>query len=570
MDAAIPLSEYPRPQLRRDSYLCLNGQWEYAIKPKSGQPPAKYDGMITVPYSPECKLSGVERVLLPSQHLWYRRTFTLPEGFNKGRVLLHFGAVDQQAVVYVNDARAVRHEGGYTPFSADITKLLKEGENVLAVRVRDRSDRTYISHGKQKLHSGGMWYTPQSGIWQTVWLESVPESYIFSIRMTPVPDESVLKLTVFTADDGNCTLELEGRTHELPTNRPNAVKIEKPHLWSPDDPYLTPIKIRYGDDEVESYFGLRKLSIEPDEDGHKRLCLNGKPLFRTGLLDQGYYPDGMYTPRDDTTMIHDIMTAKTLGFNMLRKHVKIEPLRWYYHCDRLGMLVWQDMVNGGRGYRPTVIQLPLLTDRSTSDSQYHRFGRGDEEGRKQFIVELDEMIDTLYNCVCIELWSIFNEGWGQFDAEKLTEHVRMKDRRRFIDHASGWHDQGAGDILSRHVYFKPYTHEEDELGRACTLTEFGGYTLRADGHTFSERTFGYKKFADSSELSAAIKRLYEDEIIPAKSEGLCACVYTQLADVEDELNGLLTYDREVLKTEAETMRRLNAQLIGDQPPADRK
>lgn len=559
--AGIPLSEYPRPQFERDSYICLNGRWEYAIVSRDSKAPKQYDGYITVPYSPECKLSGVGRTLQPSQHLWYKRSFTLPGGFNKGRVLLHFGAVDQQAIVYINGIKAGIHEGGYTPFSVDITSLIAgRTENLIAVRVRDRTDRSYITRGKQKLRHGGIWYAPQSGIWQTVWLESVPEQYIYSIRMTPLPDERVLRLTVFTADDDKCLVETEGRTIEIATNKPGSVPIKNMRLWSPEDPYLYPLRITYHDDTVKSYFGMRKFSVGEDGEGVKRLMLNDKPYFRTGLLDQGYYYEGMYTPRSDEDMINDIQTAKALGFNMLRKHVKTEPLRWYYHCDRLGMLVWQDMINGGGSYDPAVTVLPLFIKGSISDLRFLLFGRGDEAGRRQFRAEVDEIIDTLYNCVSIELWTLFNEGWGQFDSVKLAERVRMKDKSRFIDHASGWHDQGIGDICSRHVYFRPYRYSEDKHGRAVALTEFGGYTLKVDGHFSEKKVFGYKKYETPLHLTDAIKKLYEKEIIPAAKQGLSACVYTQLTDVEEELNGIMTLDREVVKPDMEVLRKLNEQL----------
>ncbi|NCB73144.1 MAG: glycoside hydrolase family 2 [Clostridia bacterium] len=558
LDANHVLEEYPRPQMKRDSYLNLNGVWEYAIT-ESDAPPENYDGEIIVPFSPESELSGANRTLSPSQTLWYRRAFRLPVGFDIGRVLLHFGAVDQEAVVFLNGKNLGSHVGGYTPFSFELSSALAD-ENTLLVKVRDVSDSSYQSRGKQKTERGGIWYTAQSGIWQTVWLESVPQQYISDIKITPLFDESEVELTVYSESGKPCTALLEGRDCSFLPNEPVRLKLTDFIAWSPENPKLYPLTVTMGEDRVESYFGMRKFSAEKDEKGVKRLFLNNKPYFHNGLLDQGYYSDGLLTPPSDEAMIFDIQTAKDLGFNMLRKHIKIEPARFYYHCDRLGMLVWQDMVNGGGAYKFLTIASPLMTGIHFKDSRYKWFSREAAAGRKQYMSELDETVKHLYNTVSLAMWVPFNEGWGQFDAEKAVNRILELDNTRTIDHASGWHDQKIGEIKSLHVYFRPYRFKHDSRGRAVVLSEFGGYNYREEGHCFNERDFGYKRLKTPEELLSAYERLYTNEIIPAKEKGLCATVYTQLTDVEDELNGLITYDRKVLKLPAEKLRQINAKL----------
>ncbi|MFB0920707.1 MAG: glycoside hydrolase family 2 TIM barrel-domain containing protein [Oscillospiraceae bacterium] len=558
LDPKHVLEEYPRPQMKRESYLNLNGIWDYAIT-ETEAPPEKYEGEILVPFSPESGLSGVNRALQPSQTLWYRRIVRLPDGFNRGRVLMHFGAVDQEASVYVNGIEVASHVGGYTPFSVDITAALRE-ENILVVKVRDYSDTSHYSRGKQKTERGGIWYTAQSGIWQTVWLESVPEKYIESIKITPLFDEGEVELTVLSEDSQPCQAQLEGKNFSFYSNEPARLKLPDFIAWTPESPYLYPLTVTMANDKVESYFGMRKFSVERDDKGVKRLYLNNKPYFHTGLLDQGYFCDGLLTAPSDEAMIFDIKTAKDLGFNMLRKHIKIEPLRFYYHCDRLGMLVWQDMVNGGGKYKTLTIASPLITGIHWKDSRYRLFARENKAGREQYTRELDETVFHLYNIVSLAMWVPFNEGWGQFDAEAAVKRILALDETRTIDHASGWHDQKIGDIRSLHVYFKPYRYKCDRLGRATVLSEFGGYNYRSEGHCFNDRDFGYKRLKTPQKLLAAYEKLYYDEILPAKEKGLCATVYTQLTDVEDELNGLVSYDRKVLKLPTENIRKINDQL----------
>ena len=554
----LPLSEYPRMQLVRNSYLCLNGEWDYVIK-NTDDLPKNFLDKIIVPFSPEAPLSKVNRVLKPDEYLIYRRFFNLPNGFNKGRVFLHFTAVDQNAKVYLNNHYLGEHIGGFLPFSFEIQEYLK-AENELVVIVQDQSDTSYHSRGKQKIKRGGIWYTPQSGIYLPVWLESTPNEYISSLKITPLFDDKKVEIIVKANIESDVVIEIEKRVISGMSNTPIIIDLDNMHPWTVDDPYLYKFKVRLKDDEVASYFGMRKISIALDERGKKRFFLNNKPLFQSGLLDQGYYQDGLLTPPSDKDYIDDIMLAKKLGFNMLRKHIKIEAPRWYYHCDRLGILVWQDFVNGGSDYSFLSTVVPVLMQKHSKDNQYKKFGRLDQAGREEFINEARQTIDLLYNSPAVVLWTIFNEGWGQFDAKKIFEEMSKLDPTRLFDHASGWHDQGIGAIKSDHVYFRKYKYQDDKLGRARILSEFGGYQLRVDGHAFNDKNFGYKRMKNSEQLTDAFIRLYEQEIVPAAKEGLAASVYTQLSDVEDELNGLVTYDRQVIKVKAGLIRKINYKL----------
>lgn len=554
------LTEYPRPQMRRDSYLNLNGRWEYAIT-DSDEPPLRWDGTILVPFSPESALSGVGRTLRPGETLWYRREVTVPEGFlpRDGRLLLHFGAVDQEAAVYLNGVLLGRHMGGYNAFTLDATDALGP-RNTLVVRVHDDTDAGFHSRGKQKTRRGGIWYTPQSGIWQTVWMEAVPRHYIESLRIVPLFDRSAVEVTVYCSQPLQCEATVDGRT--VPFTSGEAARIPMPDFraWSPEDPFLYDLTVTLGEDRIESYFGMRKIEVRADRGGVKRLFLNGEPYFHSGLLDQGYWPDGLYTAPSDEALIFDIRTAKAMGFNLLRKHIKVEPMRWYYHCDRLGMLVWQDMPSGGGKYRFSTVTLPLVTGVHRCDNRYRAFARASSQGRAEYMDELEEMVLQLFNAPSVALWVPFNEGWGQFDSTRVMERLRALDPTRPVDPASGWHDQGAGDLRSLHVYFKPFRFRRDRRGRALALSEFGGYNLRVDGHCFSQKDYGYRRLPDAAALWRDFARLYERQVLPAVPRGLCAAVYTQLSDVEDELNGLMTYDRRVVKLDAEDVRELNDRL----------
>ena len=568
LDRSCPLPEYPRPQLRRESFYNLNGVWDYAIT-ASGDEPEVWDGKIVVPFSPEAPLSGAARGPAKDEFLHYRRSFTLPDGFRKDRVLLHFGAVDQIAEVFVNGVSAVKHSGGYWPFSADITSLLREGENVLCVTVRDNADDPTFAYGKQRYKRGGMWYTAQSGIWQTVWLESVPEVHIVSLRITPEFDDARVRIELETAGESRAAITCDVRGEDgsfvagsWAKGGVCVVPLPDFHAWTPDDPYLYALDITCGEDHVESYFAMRKFSYV-EHNGHKVFGLNNVPLFHNGLLDQGYYPDGLLTPPSDEAMVHDIETMKRCGFNMLRKHIKIEPLRWYYHCDRLGMIVWQDMVSGGQPYSFLhVSALPTLGVVDLPDRDAKPYGRSGMLSRARFRREMADTVRHLYNCPCIALWTVFNEGWGQFDALEMANELKMLDATRFIDHASGWQDQGREEMKSRHIYFRPVKLKND--GRALALTEYGGYVLAVDGHRWTDRVFGYRICRDAAALTRDYEKLMLGQVLPhIRAEGLTAAVYTQITDVEEELNGLMSYDREVLKIPEETLREINAALHFD-------
>ncbi|MEU0482065.1 glycoside hydrolase family 2 TIM barrel-domain containing protein, partial [Streptosporangium sp. NPDC006013] len=446
----------------------------------------------------------------------------------------------------------------------DITDTLREGPNTLVVAVRDDSDTGHHSRGKQKLRRGGIWYTAQSGIWQTVWAECVPAVHVERLTLVPHLDASCVEVTVHAAS-GRAAVDIlaDGEvvaSAEADAGVPVRIPIPDVRPWSPEDPYLYDVSVRLGADGVRGYVGMRSFGVGRDADGVPRLLLNGRPYFHAGVLDQGYWPDGLYTPPSDEAMVHDIETMKRLGFNMLRKHIKIEPMRWYHHCDRLGMLVWQDMVNGGGRYHPLVITAPVLTPLRLDDRRHRWFGRGDAEGRERFAAELRETVELLRNVVGLAVWVPFNEGWGQFDAAGAAGELAALDPTRTVDHASGWHDQGAGDLRSLHVYFRRFRPPAGRDGRALVLSEYGGYSLRVEGHTFNDREFGYRRCRTAAQLGGAFARLHYRQIVPAVPHGLSATVYTQLSDVEDELNGLLTYDREVLKLPADLVRTVNGRL----------
>ena len=566
----VPLPEYPRPQLRRKQYTVLNGWWDYAITP-AGEDPSAWEGRILVPFSPEAELSGVGRQLQPDQTLWYRRQISAPAADGR-RTILHFGAVDQSCRVLVDGRLVGTHEGGYLPFSIDITEFTGDGaDHELLVAVRDLSDTSMHSVGKQRLKRGGIWYTAQSGIWQTVWLETVPAQHIRSLRIRPHLDDAQLELLVESSDGEphavSVTVSAEARVvaqADGVAGEELRLDISTPRPWSPEDPFLYDIEVRLVDDLVTSYAGMRSIEVRPDSSGVPRLHLNGEPYPHIGVLDQGYWPGGLYTAPTDEALVHDIRTMKELGFTMLRKHIKIEPQRWYHHCDRLGMLVWQDMVNGGERYRPVVITTPVVSPRIRfPDSWYRAFGRGERAGREEFLTELELTIRELGNAPSIVTWVPFNEGWGQFDAAATAERVRELDPGRLIDHASGWHDQRAGDIRSLHIYFQPVRPARwwGRDGRVVVISEFGGYSLRLPGHRYPEREFGYRRLTTRESMTAAYEKLHRREILPAIDRGLSGTVYTQLSDVEDESNGILTADRTEIKIDAGAVLALNQEFV---------
>ncbi|MHB8127735.1 MAG: glycoside hydrolase family 2 protein [Mobilitalea sp.] len=554
------LEEYPRPQLKRDNFTILNGYWNYCIS-KEPIMPNRFDGQILVPFSPESILSGVNRQIKPGEILWYERILKIDKKYKENRCILHFGAVDRFCEVYINHQKVAEHNGGYLPFQIDITKKIDEGINLLSLKVVDDSETSYHSRGKQKLNRGGMFYTAQSGIWQTVWMEWVPDLYITSLRITPLVEQSAVRVEINLNDDFNQEkvvtvlfrvdiYENNKLMHTMVSRLPfMTIPMGTFHYWSPENPYLYDMVITAGEDRVESYYAMRKVEIKIDQNNIARIFLNDQPYFQNGLLDQGYWPDGLYTAPSDEAFIFDIQKAKELGFNMLRKHIKIEPLRWYYHCDRLGMLVWQDMVNGGEeynllivGYLPTIF--PKLFNHM-KDKHYQLLGRKQLAGRQEWTEECRQTVQHLYNNPSIVVWVPFNEGWGQFDAEKAFEMIRELDGTRLIDHASGWFDQKCGDFKSIHNYFHPLKVNLEE--RPVILSEFGGYACYIADHTYSLQVYGYRIYLSKEDLDLAYQKLYKDEIKKLVTQGLSAAVYTQLSDVEDEVNGLFTYDRKVCK-----------------------
>ena len=570
VDKKCPLPEYPRPQLVRDKWLNLNGMWDYCITDKSVKRPEYFDGEILVPFSIESPLSGVEKPLLPNNRLWYRKIFTVPSEWSGSRILLHFGAVDWQCKVYVNKELVGNHSGGYCPFYFDITDYLRDGYNELNLCVYDPTDKGWQQRGKQVLKPHGFWYTATSGIWQTVWMEPVSETHIENIKLTPDIDEGYIgiKTTVSNGDDVKLVAKVFAQGKEIANKEigfDDKIKIDDISLWSPESPFLYDLVLTAfvkgkPVDNILSYFGMRKFSIEKDENDLPRLCLNNEPYFQNGLLDQGYWCDGVLTPPTDEAMIYDIKKMKELGFNMLRKHIKVEPARWYYHCDRLGMLVWQDMISGGAFVGLiTASVLPTLHIK-IRDNDYHRFNRDDKKWRDDFRAELDDMLNALYNYVSICCWVPFNEGWGQFDAKEIGENIKKFDPTRFVDHASGWYDQGGGDFKSLHIYFRPVIMPKLD-GRPFCLTEFGGYSRKVSDHVFNElKSFGYKFFKTKESLTEGYKKLFENQIIPLIPKGLCATVYTQVSDVELEVNGILTYDRTHVKIDEDVIKSINERM----------
>lgn len=574
---------YPRPQLRRDDWICLNGWWHYAFTEKGGRPET-FDGKILVPFSPECSRSGVNRQLQPGGYLWYFRSVMLPEAQKGKRLLLHFGAVDERCIVWWNGKLLGSHRGGYLPFTFDVTELLHEGKNTIWVRVQDDTDAGTACRGKQTLHPEGMFYTAQSGIWQTVWLEYVPSVYINKIVTQPDLDKGNVTIRVECGQPQQVEIRIEtprrydvcehekmnGKKKGLPgaqtpcekewetdciasaegqSGNPVSVQLPVIRPWTCEAPYLYYFTVKAGADEVRSYFALRTFTVEKDEGDIPRICLNHEPQFQKGVLDQGYWPDGLYTAPEDDALVFDIQAMKDMGFNMIRKHIKIEPQRWYYHCDRLGMVVWQDMVNGGGKYRHWYVTY-LATLLSwmqcrVKDIFPGLLARTAKEGRLEFVREMKETVDCLKGHPSIAVWVIFNEGWGQFQTADMTEILRREDSTRLIDQASGWFDQGGGDFQSLHNYFFPL-HIKAEAERATVLSEYGGYTMKVEGHCASEKEYGYGQCRDAQALSRAYRKR-EQQVEALIPEGLCASVYTQVSDIEEEINGIFTYDREVQK-----------------------
>lgn len=592
MNKKQPLAEYPRPQLVRSSYCNLNGLWQYALcqaapPAKANVPgaiqaelpqtahtsiPAQWDGTILVPFCPESLLSGVGKALQPGDTLWYRRNFTIPAAFIKSRVLLHFGAVDQNCTVFVNGMEAGTHQGGFTPFSLDITKLLRGNELELIVQVQDPTDTAPHPRGRQRLEKGGPWHSAFSGIWQTVWMESVPKNYIQALRITPLYDEGAVEIDVQGNTEGLAgNIEIYARTTlsaraTFTGNGTVRVPLAGALSWSPSRPFLYTLRITAGEDNIESYFGMRKIHIEHGEDGHPRLMLNNKPFVAAGLLDQGMYSDGMPTPPTDSAMIEDIKFARECGFNVLQRHGTIAPLRWYHHCDRLGMLVWQDLPAGGDDPH-TSLFARLLKRPDKPDTRYKYYGRQDAAGRESYLTQLKEAVDALYNTVSLGIWSLFQDGQGQFDSVAITAQLHQIDPTRLIDHAGGGPDQGAGNIVNLRLNAKTQLPEaltsltQSTQPRALALTSAGCIGLIAESTTPNPAA---RSFAQSKQqLDEAFTSLYTNILLPLRSRGLCAVIIDQLSDVEDEVFGLLSYNRNNNKVTPKLLASLNKQLIGN-------
>jgi len=561
------LQEYPRPQFVRDSYLNLNGEWDYSLKNGTEKP--EYKEKIIVPFSIESPLSGVKgKSLLPGMTLWYKKIVDLTKIKNQGRFLLHFGAVDQYTKVFINGKKVGDHDGGYTPFYFDITDFLNNdlAHTKIVVRVEDNYSENGAAIGKQGNPRKGIFYVRTGGIWQTVWIESVPRVYIKDVRIVPRYDESCV--TFIMLIDGDIRKRTKGNIVILDKegNYINSSKVN-PHewqnisipknftSWSPENPYLYKLEYSYQEDCVKSYFGMRKFSIGRDKNKTSRLFLNNKPYFQKGVLDQGYWSDGYYTAPSDEAIIYDIKTMKELGFNMLRKHVKIEPKRWYYHCDTIGMIVWQDLPSGGN--------FPYnRTDEATfiPDDDYEMYSRKSELGRSNFMRDLFMTMAELYNVPSLSTWVPFNEGWGQFDSVKIANTIKDADKTRYVDHASGWVDHNGPDFKSLHIYYEKIKINPDELKRPVVLSEYGGYGCIIKNHVGCETQFSYLMFK-KRKITNAIIRLIKKQICPSIQDGLSASVYTQLSDVEGEVNGLLTYDRKVLKVNKNLIRRVNNMIV---------
>ena len=573
---------HPRPLLARESWMSLDGWWEcsFVSDPDAAQawrnatPPETFDQRIRVPFSPEASLSGVGRQLQPDELLWYHRSFEAPTLPDRARCLLHFDAVDFACAVYVNGAKATEHQGCYLPFEADITEHIQEGPNELTLCVFDPSETGMQLRGKQRLHRGGMWYTAQSGIWQSVWLEVVPSSHVKDIDIEANPKDGSLLVSVRAAGVAMCEVYVLNQGEVIASGAQSrrvggrmdlAFDITDFQLWSPENPQIYDVRVCYGEDVVWTYFAFRTIGVMKDEEGTRRISLNGSPIFLRGLLDQGYWPDGLMTAPSLEAMAFDIKTARELGFNLLRKHIKVEPQQWYALCDRIGMLVLQDMPTGGAipadhwsRDRPTLWRHSWHSIRDDTARGYKRLGSTDEAYRNEWTRTCLATIKRLQKHPCVISWVLFNESWGQFDSAKATQLAWDTDPGRPVLSTSGWYDQGAGDIRGVHNYFRgmhvfadPYARKGEKPSRVQMLSEFGGLTWRIEDHSQLDHTYGYAEFETKEQWLKALRELWAS-VDALEKDGLSGFVYTQVSDVEEETNGLLTYDRRVNKLAEES------------------
>ena len=559
---------YPRPTMERKSFINLNGEWDFCEKDYKMLKNVisqnivgtkdkyfllnsnDYNEKIIVPFCMESALSKINRIHKKHSVMFYKREFDLTSDSDNPVVILHFGAVDCITNVKINGSFVGRNKGGYLPFEFEITNFVNNGKNIIEVEVTDDLNTNY-PYGKQRYKRGGMWYTPVSGIWQTVWIEQVPENYIEGIKIEPSVD--TLCLSVYGGENKKTLIfddneyEFEGENFEL--------EIPSPILWSPENPFLYYFTLKSGNDKVKSYFALRQIRVDSDDKNVSRIFLNNEPYFFSGLLDQGYFPDGLFLPKNINGFINDLMEIKKLGFNMIRKHIKVEPEIYYYLCDKIGICVFQDMVNNGSYSFLRDTALPTIISKKRSDKNLHK----DKLSRKIFETSLKGIVRHLYNHPSVVYWTIFNEGWGQFCADKMYDILKSEDDTRVIDSTSGWFKAKNTDVESEHIYFKPVKVMPNS--KPIILSEFGGYSYKINEHSYNlSKTYGYRFYTDQNEFMNGLEKLYIDEVLPYIKDGLCGCVYTQTSDVEDETNGVMTYDRKVIKVDSKKMWDINQKL----------